>query len=249
MQKNIFKISIILLALSTTGCVQRTLQTSTQEIIPQVQNTHVLQTNPILQERPIVQTSPIVQERPIFHDRQIVEPMPIDSTEEIIPQAPPMPVTPQTIASSTAGEMHHVRTVQGTSISIQERSNGFAFPEYQDKIVILSIFGKNCPYCFREIPIIKRLQRKYSNTSQIIALQAQDPMGKAEAASLIQSRQMNYPVIDKNEAIPLLLFIQNHYEWTGSLPTTLIIKNGVTEQTFKEEVSFEQLDEIMRDLI
>jgi len=237
MQKNIFKISIILLTLSTTGCVQRTLQTSTQEIIPQVQNTHVLQ------------TSPIVQERPISHDRQIVEPMPIDSTEEIIPQAPPMPVAPQTIASSTAGEMHHVRTVQGTSISIQERSNGFAFPEYQDKIVILSIFGKNCPYCFREIPIIKRLQRKYSNTSQIIALQAQDPMGKAEAASLIQSRQMNYPVIDKNEAIPLLLFIQNHYEWTGSLPTTLIIKNGVTEQTFKEEVSFEQLDEIMRDLI
>lgn len=222
MQKNIFKISIILLTLNTTGCVQRTLQTSTQEIIPQQQNTHVRQ------------TSPIMQESPIFHDRQMVE---------------PMPVAPQTIASSTAGEMHKVRTVQGTTISIQERSNGFAFPEYQDKIVILSIFGKECPYCFKEIPIIKRLQRKYSNTSQIIALQAQEPMGKAEALALIQSRQMNYPVVDKNEAIPLLLFIKNHYEWTGSLPTTLIIKNGVTEQTFKEEVSFEQLDEIMRDLI
>ncbi len=231
MQKNIFKISIILLTLNTTGCVQRTLQTSTQEVIPQQQNTHVRQTSPI------------------FQDRQMVEPMPIDSTEEIIPQAPPLPVAPHTIASSTSGEMHKVRTVQGTTISIQERSNGFAFPEYQDKIVILSIFGKECPYCFKEIPIIKRLQRKYSNTSQIIALQAQEPMGKAEASALIQSRQMNYPVVDKNEAIPLLLFIQNHYEWTGSLPTTLIIKNGVTEQTFKEEVSFEQLDEIMRDLI
>ncbi len=241
MQKNIFKISIILLTLNTTGCVQRTIQTSNQEIIPQRQ--HI----PIAQDTP-VQDIPVIANTSTFHNRQIIQATPIQTREEVVYQQPIAP-PPVNIAPSTSGESHSVRTVQGTTLTIQERSNGFVFPQYQDKVVLLEIFGKECPYCFKEIPLINNLYSKYRNNLQVIALQAQEPMTKHEASTLMQRHQMNYPVIDKDEAVPLLLFIQNTYGWTGILPYTLIIKNGVTEFSFTGEVSHQELDEAMRSLI
>lgn len=209
MQKNILSISLILLTLNTTGCVQRTIQT-TQTTTQQLPSQREISNYP---QEPIAPT-----------------------------------IQPTVTTHATGGETRQFRTVQGTTIAIQKRSNGFSFPQYQDKIIILQVFGKNCEYCFKEIPIIKRIQRKYAHTSKIIALQAQAPMSRGESSSLIQRFQMNYPIIDKGEATSLLLNIQNNYEWTGVLPCTLIIKNGVTEQAFKGEVSYQELDELMSSL-
>ena len=240
MQKNIFSISLILLTLNTTGCVQRSIQTTTQ------------QSTPVVQTRPLPPVE--VHTRPIFENiptrtQQIPNQREISSypQEPIAPTIQPS-IQPTVTTHATGGETRQFRTVQGTSIAIQKRSNGFSFPQYQDKIIILQVFGKNCPYCFKEIPIIKSIQRKYAHNSKIIALQAQAPMSRGESSSLIQRFQMNYPIIDKSEATSLLLNIQNNYEWTGVLPCTLIIKNGVTEQAFKGEVSYQKLDELMSSL-
>jgi thiol-disulfide isomerase/thioredoxin len=153
------------------------------------------------------------------------------------------------IAPSSAGEFHQLKTVQGPILTVQERSNGFVFPQYRNKIVLLQIFGQDCPYCFKEIPIINRVKRQYAGSLQIIALQAQDSMSKQTASRLIQNYQMNYPVVDKNEAMNLLHFMQTTYGWTGILPYMLIIKNGVTEYSFAGEVSYQELDEAVSSLI
>ena len=242
MQKNILSISLILLTLNTTGCVQRTIQTTEQSI-------------PVVQNRPLPPVE--VHTRPIFENIPTTQQIPSQREISSYPQEPIAPtiqpsiqptVTTHSTTHATGGETRQFRTVQGTSIAIQKRSNGFSFPQYQDKIIILQVFGKHCEYCFKEIPIIKRIQRKYAHNSKIIALQAQAPMSRGESSSLIQRFQMNYPIIDKSEAASLLLNIQNNYEWTGVLPCTLIIKNGVTEQAFKGEVSYQELDELMSSL-
>ena len=240
MQKNILSISLILLTLNTTGCVQRTIQTTqttTQQSIPVVQNRPLPPVE--VHTRPIIPTTTqqLPSQREINNYPQ----------EPIAPTIQPT-IQPTVTTHATGGETRQFRTVQGTTIAIQKRSNGFSFPQYQDKIIILQVFGKNCEYCFKEIPIIKRIQRKYAHNSKIIALQAQAPMSRGESSSLIQRFQMNYPIIDKGEATSLLLNIQNNYEWTGVLPCTLIIKNGVTEQAFKGEVSYQELDELMSSL-
>jgi hypothetical protein len=99
------------------------------------------------------------------------------------------------------------------------------------------------------MPIINSITRKYSRNLQIVALQAQEAMSKETASRLIQKFQMNYPIIDKDEAKSLLYFIQKTYGWTGILPYMLIIKNGVTEYSFAGEVSHKELDSAVKSLL
>ena len=175
---------------------------------------------------------------PIPQTIQVPTPTPIQTPSRAI-----------AIAPSSAGESHQLKTVQGSFLTVQERSNGFVFPQYQGKVVLLQIFGQDCPYCFKEMPIINRVKQKYARNLQIIAIQAQDTMSKQTASRLIQSYQMNYPIVDKNEATNLLHFMQTTYGWTGILPYILIIKNGVTEYSFSGEVSHQELDEAIKSLL
>ncbi|CAA6821691.1 MAG: Unknown protein [uncultured Sulfurovum sp.] len=168
----------------------------------------------------------------------------------------PITVTPEPInhptstpPSSTLGETHQLKTVQGPIISIQETSNGFIFPQYQDKIVLLQIFGKECEYCFEEMPFIQGLARKYGEKVNIISLQAQKQMTPSVAQSIIQRFNLNHPIIDRREASNLLLFISSSYGWNGVLPYTLIVKNGVTEYSFSGESDHQEFEEAIRGLL
>lgn len=202
MRKTSLLFSILLFSLSTNGCVEKNItSSSTQE------------------------TGAIIA----------------TSTE-----TPPPKVI---IAASSAGEQHLLQTVQGPLLTVQERSNGFVFPQYKDKVILLQIFGQDCPYCFKEMPIINSIKRKYAGNLQIIALQAQEPMSKETSSKLIQEFQMDYPIIDKEESRSLFNFIQNTYGWMGVLPYMLIIKNGVTEYSFSGQVSHQELDEAVQNLI
>ncbi|CAA6804060.1 MAG: Unknown protein [uncultured Sulfurovum sp.] len=163
----------------------------------------------------------------------------------------PTPISPTIVTAPplAMGDYDQLQTVQGTTLSLQEKSNGFVFPQYNNKIVLLQIFGQDCPYCFEEMPIINNIKRKYAGNLQLIGIQAQEPMSKETASYLIQKFEMNYPIIDKDEGRGLLRFIQNTYGWTGILPYTLIIKNGVTEYSFSGAVSHQELDEAIKSLI
>ena len=163
----------------------------------------------------------------------------------------PVQIPTRTIVKTpvTNAESYRVKTIQGNILTIQAKRTGFVFPQYQNKIILLQIFGQDCPYCFKEIPIINRIKQRYAQNLQVIAMQAQDPMSKQTASRLIQQFQMNYPIIDKNEAIDLLRFMQKNYEWRSVLPYILLIKNGVTEYSFSGEVSQQELDEAVRSLI
>lgn len=142
-----------------------------------------------------------------------------------------------------------LQTVQGPTLTVGVRPTGFTFPDFQGKIVLLEVFGKECHYCFEEMPIIHRLHSKYHRYLQVVALQAQDPMSKATANNLIHRFNMNYPIVDKNHAINLLYILKNTYAWNGILPFMLIIKNGVTEYSFRGKVTQQELEEAIQMLI
>ncbi len=157
------------------------------------------------------------------------------------------PSTPHIV--TTRGNTHQLRTVQGSIITVQERSNGFYFPQYKDKIVLLQLFGKECQYCHEEVPFIKSIQRKYSYQLRLVAIQAQEKMHPQRIQGVLQEFQMNYPVIDKDEANNLLFFIKSNYGWTGILPYILLIKNGVTEYSFSGKVNHQEFEEAIQNII
>ncbi len=226
MHKSISTISLMALLFNATGCVPRTIQTNnTQTTIPTtVVHTHARET---------------ISSEPINHE-------PIVYQQPTIQQEAP---TPTNIAPSTAGETYHFPTVQGSTITIQERSNGLVFPQYQGKIVLLEIFGQNCHFCKEEFPKINSLKQRYGDRIQIIGVQAQEPMSQADLLNFTQQFQLNFPVIPKNEATPILLSLQNKYEWSGVLPVLQFIKDGVTEMTLKGDIlPYQELDKMLQEL-
>ncbi|MBU1668685.1 TlpA family protein disulfide reductase [bacterium] len=151
-------------------------------------------------------------------------------------------------SESTEG-LYQLQSIQGQRISIGERNTGFVFPQYPNKIVLLQVFGKDCPYCFEEMPIINTIHNQYRESLQVIAIQAQERMDPSTASQLIGQYQMDYPIIEADEATHLLLFLNETYGWTGGLPFMQLIKNGVTEYTFPEGPSYEELQESVDSLL
>jgi len=151
--------------------------------------------------------------------------------------------------SSSGGEVHNLRSVQGQSVKIIERPNGFIFPQYPNKVVIIEMFGKKCPHCVKEMPVLNRLRKKYRGNLEVIAIQVEDKMSPREAKNLIRKYNIHYPIIPGDTATNLQYNIQSTYGWTGILPFTLVIKNGVNEFTYPGEVSYKELDRDIRSII
>lgn len=147
------------------------------------------------------------------------------------------------------GSHYQMHTIDGQTVIVGERNTGFVFPQYPEKIVLLQIFGKDCSYCFEEIPIINNLRQQYPQKLQVIAIQAEDRMSPSTASRIISQYQMDYPIVEAAEAANLLLFLNENYGWTGGLPFMQLIKNGVTEYTFSESPSAQELQESVESLL
>jgi len=150
--------------------------------------------------------------------------------------------------SSSGGTMHSFKSVQGSTIEIGERKNGFTFPNHPGKVIVLEMFGRTCPHCIKEIPVLKKLKRRYGSKLEVIGIHSQGVMGKSNARRFISQYRVNYPIIDSTNATDLQYFIQNSYGWTGMLPFTMVIKDGVTEGSVRGEASYGELKEIIDPL-
>jgi len=153
------------------------------------------------------------------------------------------------LITQTGGEVHTLRSFQGQKITVIERSNGYIFPEFENKIVILEMFGKNCSHCIKEMPIMNKLRKKYGKNLEIIALQVEGQMSKFQAKALIRRHHIAYPVISGETATNLQFNIQNTYGWTGILPFIMVIKDGVTEFSYRGEVSYREINNDIRSLL
>jgi len=139
------------------------------------------------------------------------------------------------------GEQHILQSIRGKTITIIERKNGFLFPQYKNKVIVLEMFGKDCPHCIKEIPIIRKIRNRYRGKLEVIAIQAQGRMDRFTARKYINRHRIRYPIIEGDDATNLQYFIQATYGWNGILPYTLVVKNGVTELSYSGETDYQEL--------
>jgi len=277
MKKNFTLASILLTGIIfQTGCANKT--TPIIPIIPTPKNntqTYSTPIEPISQNREMVSnhipeqiepTHTYVNNTPIQYEESvelipqriepIIEEMPIEESFNTYPsqvetQAINTPIMQENTPSiqSSGGAGYQIQTIQGQSIAVKEQSTGLIFPQYQGKVILLQIFGKNCEFCFKEMPIIQKIQQKYRGKLQIIAIQGQERMSRSTASRLIGKYNMNYPIIERDDAGEILSYIGDNYGWTGVLPFIQIIKDGSTEATFGDGgASYGELSEIIGSL-
>jgi len=176
----------------------------------------------------------------------------VECTNDINSPCQKDPISPKELKPrkiTRDGEVHKLRSIQGQNITIIERKTGFIFPQYKNKVVILELFGKNCSHCIKEIPVMRRLHQKYRNKLEIIAVQVEDRMTPSERRRLLHGHRIKYPIIPGDDATNLQYNIQKTYGWTGILPYTLVIKNGVTEFNYGGEVSYQEIHKDIRSIL
>jgi thiol-disulfide isomerase/thioredoxin len=179
-------------------------------------------------------------------------PLSIECTDDINSPCQKPLISPKDLKArniSKQGEVHKLRSIQGEKIIVVERKTGFVFPQHKNKIVILQMFGKDCSHCIKEIPIMGKIYQKYRNKLEIIAVQVEDKMTSREAKRFIQKHRIKYPIIPGDNATNLQYNVQSTYGWTGILPYTLVIKNGVTEFTYPGEISYKEINRDIRSIL
>jgi len=85
--------------------------------------------------------------------------------------------TPSTQGGSTPSSSNVLGTTTitstaGETIQVDMIQNGFIFHGYENKIVLLEVYGDTCPHCIEAIDSYNRLQAKYSNDVVVIALES-----------------------------------------------------------------------------
>ena len=156
---------------------------------------------------------------------------------------------PKQAVTKIGGEVHRLKSIQGQKITIVERPTGYVFPEFKNKIIILEMFGKNCSHCIKEMPIMNKLRRKYGHNLEIVALQVEGKMSPLQANALLRRHKITYPVISGETATNLQYHVQSTYGWTGILPFIMVIKNGVTEFTYRGSVTYNEINNDIRSLL
>lgn len=156
---------------------------------------------------------------------------------------------PKKVVTKTGGEVHKLKSIQGQPITVIERSNGYIFPELKGKIVILKMFGKNCSHCIKEMPLMNKLRQQYRGKLEIVALQVEDKMSPLQANAMIKRHRISYPIISGDTATNLQYHVQNTFGWTGILPFIMVIKDGVTEFTYRGQVTYNEINSDIRLLL
>lgn len=156
---------------------------------------------------------------------------------------------PKQLVTKIGGEVHRLKSIQGQKITIVERPTGYIFPEFKNKIVILEMFGKNCSHCIKEMPIMNTLRRQYGHNLEIVALQVEGKMSTLQANALLRRHKISYPVISGETATNLQYHVQSTFGWTGILPFIMVIKNGVTEFSYRGSVTYNEINNDIRSLL
>jgi len=114
-----------------------------------------------------------------------------------------------------------LKTMEGKKIHIEVNDEGIKVKEYPKKVIILDFFGKNCPPCKAEIPILGKVQKKYKDKLQIIGLHVQEPLDIKDY-NFIKNRGVNFPVADYMQGNQEFVeYIAKLTGWRGSIPYML----------------------------
>ncbi len=126
------------------------------------------------------------------------------------------------IAQDTPKDTISLKTIDGKSINLKITDSGFIFKEYKNKVVLLDIFGTECPYCIRSRETLVNLQNRYKNNLQIIAIQVQNFIKDDTLKQFAKKYNMTYPIVNLQDAQELVLFIQVNANWQGQIPYMML---------------------------
>jgi thiol-disulfide isomerase/thioredoxin len=92
---------------------------------------------------------------------------------------------------------------------------------FKGKVVLVSFFASWCKACLEEIPVLKKLQSRFSDQGFVVLALAIDSENELGLKNLIQKQHINYPVLLADEAV------KKDFGGIAILPTMFLVdQNG-----------------------
>ena len=131
------------------------------------------------------------------------------------------------IAQQQILEQTDIKTVNGEIIHIDRTKNGLIFKGYEDKIVLLEVFGHSCPPCKASIPGYNRLQKKYQKDVLVIAIEGwgSDNAGLKQYA---HTHNIHYKAVSTADSGKIIPFIGKLTGWNLNMgvPYLMLFSRG-----------------------
>ncbi|ABI55382.1 TlpA family protein disulfide reductase [Alkalilimnicola ehrlichii MLHE-1] len=118
--------------------------------------------------------------------------------------------------------------------------------EWDGRLIVLNFWATWCPPCVEEMPLFQRLQDEYGDRGlQFIGVAVDRPDAVAE---FVAEHDIRYPILYGRQAA--MSAGQDFGNQAGTLPWTVIIdREGHIRHVFDREVSREQIEPVLLDLL
>jgi thiol-disulfide isomerase/thioredoxin len=155
-----------------------------------------------------------------------------------------------TVHKPAPAETFTLKAAGEPSIVAKDMPNGMSFQGYEGKPVVLIFFGKNCPYCRKEIPGFVAMKKKYGNKIGIIALHVQERITKQERAELQKQYKINYPIYEYDDNAAFVKYVGSRARFNGSIPFNIFFNaKGEVAGIIPGYVDEKKLDAIFVELL
>ena len=92
----------------------------------------------------------------------------------------------------------------------------------KDKVILVSFFSTWCQSCLEEIPVLNKLQSRFSDQGFVLIAIAVDKENKVGLRNLIHKRKINYTVLLADETV------KKDFGGIAILPTMFLVnRNGI----------------------
>ena len=155
--------------------------------------------------------------------------------EEIVP--------PKTFTLTTTNEQN---------ITITETKEGFDFPQFKGKAVLIALFGHRCPPCIKEIPEFIKLtnNHKEKNDLAIIAIEVQSYPAEA-VKEFTKDHEMNYNVVPGINHRDFISYLADRAGLPNGVRLPFLVainKDGEVEGIQEGKLSQYELEFLVKDL-
>lgn len=141
-----------------------------------------------------------------------------------------------------AQEMEMIDT-DGKSYQVVAQNDEMKIEGMEGKVVFLELFGLKCPACKELMPNLIKVQEKYPNKLNILAIEVQnndiDPVNAYKKA-----HNINYTTFSNYDIGLMVRYIADNSDWAGAIPFLMVIdakgkvkvlKRGVTDEKTLED--------------
>ena len=139
-----------------------------------------------------------------------------------------------------------LETISDKIIHVETQKDLIVFKEHNSSVTFLLFFGHNCKPCLKEIPELKKLTEKKYEDLKLLAIDIHG-YNKKDLKKFKKEKEINYPLLTREENKKFINYIKAKTGWRGSLPFVVVFnKKGEAKLAHRGALNFEKFELIYK---